>query len=313
MRDSSPMMSQRLMNLGKEARIEPLVDGNLHFTAAAFQRTPNRAYSAPTSALIACAAAISDLEPAALPFLDLAKPRPYNALGSLASRFSAASKSGSLSPIGRIADIRIHGNQNMLQHLVPGELPHCNQPELLRNHRLWRGPSTARSIRLSCQAEGGLLHQNPSRPQPSPPAFRPTFILPVIVTGGNTISNSGGSTGTPLVILPPPSLPSNVVLFISPANTGHPSDFFVIGANWDTGSTPSTSQTAEILALPNGAHPLIVQLETSGNIGGLIIGAGVILQITNGARLTVANGIQNAGMIEFLDPAILSPNRVCSY
>jgi hypothetical protein len=93
MRDSSPMMSQRLMNLGKEARIEPLVDGNLHFTAAAFQRTPNRAYSAPTSALIACAAAISDLEPAALPFLDLAKPRPYNALGSLGSRFSAASKS----------------------------------------------------------------------------------------------------------------------------------------------------------------------------------------------------------------------------
>jgi hypothetical protein len=136
----------------------------------------------------------------------------------------------------------------------------------------------------------------------------PTFIIPVIATGGNTISNSGSSTGTPLVIIPPPSLPSNLVIWTSPATTGHPSDLFVVGANWNTGSTPSTSQTAEILALPNGATPLIVQLAASGNVGGLIIGAGVILQITNGATLTVANGIQNSGMIEFLDPPILSPN-----
>jgi len=124
----------------------------------------------------------------------------------------------------------------------------------------------------------------------------------VIITGnGGTggSSGSGGSSGT-IILGPPPPVPTNVVTWISPS-----SDFFQIGSDWDTGNVPTASNTV-VINVPSNAvsSPLIVTINQSQTVGGLIIGPGVILEIIGGATLTAANQIQNAGIIEFVDPTL---------
>jgi hypothetical protein len=76
------------------------------------------------------------------------------------------------------------------------------------------------------------------------------------------------------------------------------------GGNWDSapgwsdGIVPGVANTVEILL------PVTVALSDAEAAGNLVVASGATLDIVTGGSLTVANSINNAGMIELNDPTL---------
>ena len=108
---------------------------------------------------------------------------------------------------------------------------------------------------------------------------------------GNNSNNQVATITTPLVA-PPPTETSTVQWT---AATGNNWDTAVA---WSDSLVPTSQQTVEILM------PVNVTLSDGATAGGLVIGAGATLDIVTGGSLTVANAVNNAGVIELNDPTL---------
>jgi hypothetical protein len=109
-------------------------------------------------------------------------------------------------------------------------------------------------------------------------------------------SNTAGEPVTTTVVsgvfaLPPP--PTNVVIWnVDSGGT------FETNPDWNVGKVPGAQDTAEILT------PVTVTIDLPEAAANLVIGAGATLDIVPGGSLTVANSINNAGLIELNDPTL---------
>ena len=108
-------------------------------------------------------------------------------------------------------------------------------------------------------------------------------------------SNTAGGPVTTTVVSGVFALPPPTNVFIWNVNSG---GTFETNPDWNVGKVPGVQDTAEILT------PVTVTIDLPEAAANLVIGAGATLDIVPGGSLTVANSINNAGLIELNDPTL---------